>query len=314
LGTGGRYRIGNLNGWPTAQSKDNLSGTIEFLDDRSWRLAIKLKRMERRDFSGAFDAYPIQVTQLGASTCRAVIRSEADPNRQVVFDVLDASAAEVRADLASRSCDYDTLATAAEERRHAAAADARARQQRADAGEWWATILPFGLTGYYRYSGSTDNYSLGSIAASVEGLVWQVQGERVSLAWPAIGGLEISSRDVPRVTIGRTMMFGALGAVFPAHETWTFVHVTSASVQSSFAREAGLTEMVAEWQPVLDAWNAHVARVGDAVAAAATVTAPPGAGFSVADELEKLASLRERGLLTDAEFGAQKAKLLSPHL
>lgn len=38
-----------------------------------------------------------------------------------------------------------------------------------------------------------------------------------------------------------------------------------------------------------------------------------GGSVSVADELEKLASLRDRGILTQAEFEAQKAELLSKH-
>ena len=33
---------------------------------------------------------------------------------------------------------------------------------------------------------------------------------------------------------------------------------------------------------------------------------------SLADELKKLAELRDSGILTDAEFDAQKAKLLEP--
>ena len=35
------------------------------------------------------------------------------------------------------------------------------------------------------------------------------------------------------------------------------------------------------------------------------------AGSSTADELSKLADLRDKGVITDAEFGAQKAKLLA---
>ncbi|MEA1903563.1 MAG: SHOCT domain-containing protein [Actinomycetota bacterium] len=35
-----------------------------------------------------------------------------------------------------------------------------------------------------------------------------------------------------------------------------------------------------------------------------------GGGASAADEIEKLGALREKGLLTDAEFEAQKAKAL----
>lgn len=40
------------------------------------------------------------------------------------------------------------------------------------------------------------------------------------------------------------------------------------------------------------------------------VQAGPAAGGSIADEIAKLAALRDRGLLTDAEFQAAKAKLL----
>jgi hypothetical protein len=36
----------------------------------------------------------------------------------------------------------------------------------------------------------------------------------------------------------------------------------------------------------------------------------PGSGASVADELLKLASLRDSGILTPEEFDAQKAKLI----
>jgi hypothetical protein len=41
----------------------------------------------------------------------------------------------------------------------------------------------------------------------------------------------------------------------------------------------------------------------------AATTAPSPS--SVAEEIEKLASIRDKGLLTEVEFQAQKAKLLS---
>lgn len=37
----------------------------------------------------------------------------------------------------------------------------------------------------------------------------------------------------------------------------------------------------------------------------------PSSTMSVADELEKLAGLRDRGIITNEEFSAQKAKLLA---
>jgi hypothetical protein len=49
---------------------------------------------------------------------------------------------------------------------------------------------------------------------------------------------------------------------------------------------------------------------GGPPAAPAAAPAAPAASPSLATELEKLASLRDHGALTDAEFQAQKAKLL----
>ncbi len=43
---------------------------------------------------------------------------------------------------------------------------------------------------------------------------------------------------------------------------------------------------------------------------AARVETTPEAPVDLADQLERLAGLRERGILTDAEFAAQKARLL----
>jgi hypothetical protein len=56
-----------------------------------------------------------------------------------------------------------------------------------------------------------------------------------------------------------------------------------------------------------DARQAHEA---DA-AARAYIQSAAGTSTSTADELAKLASLRDQGVITDAEFAAQKAKVLS---
>jgi hypothetical protein len=50
----------------------------------------------------------------------------------------------------------------------------------------------------------------------------------------------------------------------------------------------------------------RVARGGGAAASASVVAAP-----DLADQLQKLAGLRDQGILTDDEFAAQKAKLLA---
>jgi hypothetical protein len=61
--------------------------------------------------------------------------------------------------------------------------------------------------------------------------------------------------------------------------------------------------------------SGHVARRQDAryrqQAADEVVHQPPPAPVSVAEELKKFAALRDQGILTEEEFAAQKAKLLS---
>lgn len=51
-------------------------------------------------------------------------------------------------------------------------------------------------------------------------------------------------------------------------------------------------------------------RLADSPPPAAVATAPPSAPVDVADQLTKLAALRDQGILTDEEFTAQKVKLL----
>ena len=56
--------------------------------------------------------------------------------------------------------------------------------------------------------------------------------------------------------------------------------------------------------------DARQAQEADA-AARAYIQSAAGTSASTADELAKLASLRDQGVITDAEFAAQKAKVLS---
>jgi hypothetical protein len=57
--------------------------------------------------------------------------------------------------------------------------------------------------------------------------------------------------------------------------------------------------------------QAKQARISDRERHFAPGTVPPGTASDPVERLEKLAGLRDRGALTDAEFAAQKAKILS---
>ncbi len=65
------------------------------------------------------------------------------------------------------------------------------------------------------------------------------------------------------------------------------------------ARGGGMAQrQIAEQQAQQDAFASYVRQTA-------------GSGTSAGDELSKLADLRERGVITDAEFAAQKSKLLA---
>ncbi|MCP9274094.1 SHOCT domain-containing protein [Mycolicibacterium arenosum] len=71
----------------------------------------------------------------------------------------------------------------------------------------------------------------------------------------------------------------------------------------------GTSELIENW------FRAHKLFHGNVVRSAPTPTGPPATASPgsplIADELRKLAELRNEGILSDAEFQSQKAKLLA---
>ncbi|MFI5428570.1 SHOCT domain-containing protein [Aeromicrobium sp. UC242_57] len=55
----------------------------------------------------------------------------------------------------------------------------------------------------------------------------------------------------------------------------------------------------------------EAARYEQQQAPPAAQAAPPAPGDDLIDQLERLGTLKEQGILTDAEFAAQKARLLA---
>jgi len=95
---------------------------------------------------------------------------------------------------------------------------------------------------------------------------------------------------------GVLLMIGAIWAAVGAVLLAGFTLVGRSSSRGTIAR-----------QDELDA-----AREAQAVAAhAAPATKPGGPAADTLDRLEKLQGLREKGVLTEAEFAVQKAKILS---
>ena len=78
--------------------------------------------------------------------------------------------------------------------------------------------------------------------------------------------------------------------------------------------EQAMTELNIQSAPLTDedqaALGADPAQTAPAPAAPAPAAPPPPAGPSYLEELEKLGELRDKGIITDAEFEAKKKELL----
>ena len=124
----------------------------------------------------------------------------------------------------------------------------------------------------------------------------------VKVGLPAIASVEVTSEQVARSRIGAVLIFGVLGLA--AADRGTFlVHLKNG--QTGYFTIDGYTEnrLLGKLSPWLHALNIPIG-------APTTIALTATPSISVADELTKLAGLRDSGVLTEDEFLAQKAKLL----
>lgn len=108
----------------------------------------------------------------------------------------------------------------------------------------------------------------------------------------------------------RRRRMGRPGLVGTMARTAVVAGTASAVAGGVNRRQQGRAQAAqAEQQAALDS-QAQMADMQAQLAAQAPAAAPAGGGGDLIAELEKLASLKTAGVLTDAEFAAAKAKLL----
>jgi hypothetical protein len=124
----------------------------------------------------------------------------------------------------------------------------------------------------------------------------------------AIASLEVTSEQVAKSKVGAALLFGVLGGLAAkgaADRATIVLHLKSGVtgyiiVKKRFA--ASVLGLLAPWR------QAAGIPLGDPRQAQTD-----NAQTSVADELAKLAQLRDSGVLTDGEFDALKAELIRNH-
>jgi hypothetical protein len=178
----------------------------------------------------------------------------------------------------------------------------------AQPGQWWDRLRPYRILAACHYSGAKNKKEKGDLLVTANGLQYKaVLGAKVSIAWLAIHDIEISTESTKRVTVGRALSMGVFALAAKKDETYTYVHSSDPNRVWSFATKAPQGKVLAAMKPVLDAFNR---RADSELSVPSTSAAPSSPVASVADELGKLAALRDSGVLTNDEFAAQKARLL----
>jgi Short C-terminal domain len=151
----------------------------------------------------------------------------------------------------------------------------------------------------------------GHIIADEEKMWLALVGEKkLVIQWADCTGVTVDGGEVAKRKVGAVLAFGVLGglagkggvdrAFLSIHRKDGAVAYFQIDKQSPQGVRAKLTPLLLQvGVPFLDD------------PAASHMTAPaPATQISVADELAKLAALRDSGVLSDEEFAAQKAKLL----
>jgi hypothetical protein len=120
-----------------------------------------------------------------------------------------------------------------------------------------------------------------------------------------VESIQITGQQVSKSKVGPVLVFGLFGlaARGSRHDTTVVVRTTDGETVYYSIADAQPETVQAVLTPLLA--NVHVPFYQE------TPQATPAPAFDLSDQLRKLAALRDDGLLTDAEFEDQKARLLA---
>jgi hypothetical protein len=286
------YKIANYDGGFKAHPTAEASGTLEIEKD-GWRLDFGFRK---KDLTGRFAGLPFEVQAGSPTACRVIVRKPSDPSFAVTFELPTTPAGVLVTDLESRGLGIGTMIGAAAE-----------KTQRVASGEWWLGIESVTVainTEYLNTSVGTKSMRLGSLKVTEEGMQWRgnLGTPKVVMPWASLEGIVVDGEISGRVRKSAVATFGVFGLGAKKRQQDTHITVVTSTAEYGFLVEKVAPEVVrTKLRPVLKAMPS------DEPTSAPVVTAPP---VSIADELTKLAALRDQGILSPAEFEAQKAELL----
>ncbi len=287
--------------------------SLEWSERPSWRKGGEVA------IGGSLARFSVGVQATGLSSCRVAIRDVLDPSKGGSFELPNNAASDVEAALKERE---SGIAAAREE------LAARTTEQAAQKSAPQPPQKPLAPVSFNpaHYLGGHPNLGRGR-----SGTLWfsplevgiGITRPKVAVLQLAnVASVEVTSTQVAKNKVKAEIMFGVLGGLgAKGSETDTAIAVYTKDDQIAYYQVDKKTEaqVRARITPVLRAASvpfrdeAAVQTQQEALreaVAQAVQSAQGGGAPSVADELAKLAQLRDQGILTDEEFAAQKAKLL----
>ncbi len=277
-----RFRMANYDGGLPSHPTPEPKGRLVLTPSGTWALEFaggfrKSAAWIRADFV----QHPFEVTETGPGSCHVTIRDTQDPAISAGFDLPLTPASGLRKALAG----YVTAALTAQERSSAI----QRGPQIQDTAQWWEGITPHTLLRNCHYDGERQ---AGTLGATGVGIDYNTRVSRVHWPWSDIANIEILESNARDGRSARIDVARVVRITDKRGQPFQFV-----PEDSSAAAMAPVVAIIERMR------TTHVAHL----------PAPSAIGptLSVADELAKLAQLRDAGVLTEEEFAAQKARLLA---
>ncbi len=301
-----KYKITNYTGHAPLRSEPADQGELRLTPER-----LELHFKGTKQFNhGGLRRYGFRAVGSGPESCHVTLIDKQTQESLAAFDA-QVSADELERDLAER----DKVLAAAKQ-----------REAKVASGSWWLAPKAFRGLGFLEHldasetqylggwSSHTKTYKAKYVRIDAQGISLRGLKTIFTIPWDQVLDLEVEGPESAskRVTAGRVLALGvfALAAKKKTQSAVLIVSLRSGEEAVFQTEKLTAAELRAKLVPVTS--QLRKANVSPPPTAATSPPAAPlpAAPVSVADELKKLADLKDAGLLTNEEFAGQKAKLL----
>jgi hypothetical protein len=258
----GRFDFDQYDGKLYGHPQVGMMGRLFVMNDGTWRIEFT----DGSKVSARFDRYPLEATTASADSCWIRIHDPSNEHNSSSIRLSTTSAAEFSDYLEKSGYDFSQLMASGVARAKAVAAAHAPVPGDVEQGHWWAGV-PGGVLGSnYHYLGSSSEEDYGDIRVTSDGLAFQAiqGGDALLIRWPGIRDLTFATEAFPRITFGATIWAGGMAGAMPPGTVvrggggrvkvfvLSVVGITEGNLLWSFAKPAGLSDVITEWGPVLE--------------------------------------------------------------